>query len=193
MYIHTLFDTFQPSLTLLHRVSLVPSTCNAIQLLRSFLGRETTTEGGIKWRGALEDAVGEVNLLDLNYALYRCDQEERDDGHGGGAYVVPGAGAFVYCGIEGIMSMLTAVRDNNDLGHPLCDNLRSGDWLAGYTVNRLRLRGGTKKVRHPLNNLFHVHVLHVRVHVCTYTCTCRRYSITYMYMHVLYMYMYMYM
>ena len=123
----------------------MPTTCQAIQLLRSFLGRETTAKEGTKWRQAIESAVGELNLLDLNYALYRCDQEERDDGHGGGAYVVPGAGSFVYCGLEGIMSMLTTVRDNNDLGHPLCDNLRSGDWLAGYTVNRLRLKTGTKK------------------------------------------------
>lgn len=129
-----------------YRVSLVPATCMAIQLIRSFLGREKTAEVGTKWRQAIEAAIGELNLLDLNYSLYRCDQEERDDGYGGGAYVVPGAGAFVYCGIQGIMSMLTAVRDNNDLGHPLCDNLRSGDWLAGYTVNRLRLRNGTKKV-----------------------------------------------
>ena len=129
-----------------HRVSLVPSTCKAICLLRSFLDRETTAQVGTKWRQELAAAVGDLDLLDLNYALYRCDQEERDDGHGGGAYVVPGAGAFVYCGLEGIMSMMKAVRDNNDLGHPLCDNLRSGDWLAGYSVNRLRLRAGTKKV-----------------------------------------------
>ena len=129
-----------------HRVSLVPSTCKAICLLRSFLDREITAQVGTKWRQELAAAVGDLDLLDLNYALYRCDQEERDDGHGGGAYVVPGAGAFVYCGLEGIMSMMKAVRDNNDLGHPLCDNLRSGDWLAGYSVNRLRLRAGTKKV-----------------------------------------------
>ena len=130
----------------MHSVSLVPATCQAIKFIRSFIGREASASAGVKRRQEVEASVGELNLMDLNYALYRCDQEEKDDGHGGGAYVVPGAGAFVYCGLEGIMSMLKAVRDNNDLGHPLCDNLRSGDWLAGYTVNRLRLRCGTKKV-----------------------------------------------
>ena len=134
-------------------MSLVPSTCQAIKLIRSFLGCENTAEVGTKWRQYIEAAIDELNLLDLNYTLYRCDQEEKDDGHGGGAYVVPGAGGFVYCGLEGIMSMLKNVRDNNDLGHPLCDNLRSGDWLAGYTVNRLRLRNGTKKVKNYFNNL----------------------------------------
>lgn len=43
--------------------------------------------------------------------------------------------------------MLAGVRDNNDLGHPICDNLRSGDWMAGYTVNRLQWRQGTQDVR----------------------------------------------
>jgi glycogen debranching enzyme len=148
------FTDFCPGSIIIFRVSLVPSTCKAICLLRSFLDRETTTQVGTKWRQDLATAVGDLDLLDLNYALYRCDQEERDDGHGGGAYVVPGAGAFVYCGVEGIMSMMKAVRDNNDLGHPLCDNLRSGDWLAGYTVNRLRLRAGTKKLAELLECLF---------------------------------------
>ena len=148
-HIHTLTHTLTPSHP--HRVSLVPATCKAINLLRSFIGQKTTeAEVGTKWRQDLKEAVSNLDLLDLNYALYRCDQEERDDGHGGGAYVVPGAGAFVYCGVEGIMSMMSSVRDNNDLGHPLCENLRSGDWLAGYTVNRLRLRPGTEKVLHTL-------------------------------------------
>ena len=94
----------------------------------------------------MDDAVSRLDLLDLNYALYRCDAEERDEGHGGGAYVVEGSGAFVYCGLEGIMSMLTTVRKKNDLGHPICNNLRSGDWLADYTVKRLRHNSGTNKV-----------------------------------------------
>ena len=150
-------------LSSLPRVSLVPAACGAVQLIRSFLGEELTAVEGTKWRQQLEDTVDQLDLLDLNYALYRCDAEERDEGHGGGAYVVPGAGAFVYCGLEGIMSMLTTVRDNNDLGHPICDNLRSGDWMAGYTINRLRLKKGTKKV-----------YMHVHVHVHVYTCRKRQ-------------------
>ena len=128
----------------------------AIQLIHSFLGREKTVEVGTKWRQTVEAAIGELNLLDLNYTLYRCDQEEIDGGRG--PYVVPGAGALVYCGIQGIMSMLTVIRDNNDLGHPLCDNLRFGDWLAKYTVDRLYQRNGTKKV-HCNPNIYHISFL----------------------------------
>ena len=42
--------------------------------------------------------------------------------------------------------MLETIRDNNDLGHPVCENLRGGDWMAGYTANRLKLCPGTKEV-----------------------------------------------
>ena len=36
------------------------------------------------------------------------------------------------------MPLLQHIREKNDLGHPLCGNLREGLWLADHTVNRLR-------------------------------------------------------
>ena len=57
------------------------------------------------------------------------------------------------------MSMMEPVRDNNDLGHPLCDNLRSGDWLPGYTINRLKLKSSTKKIADILGVVFE-HLIH---------------------------------
>lgn len=50
--------------------------------------------------------------------------------------------------------MLKPIRDTNDLGHPLCDNLRSGDWLPGYTVDRLKLKSSTKGVGDILSLIF---------------------------------------
>lgn len=32
---------------------------------------------------------------------------------------------------SGIISLLADIRSNNDLGHPLCANLRQGNWLIG--------------------------------------------------------------
>ncbi len=133
------------------RISLVPEANSAIKVIRSFLDASNESPEGYLFRQRVNKAVTSLSLFDLNYALYRCEAEEQDDGQGSGVYEVPGAGKLVYCGLQGIMSMLTRVRDNNDLGHPLCCNLRDGDWMAGYTANRLKLRAGTKQVSVPTN------------------------------------------
>ena len=46
----------------------------------------------------------------------------------------------------GFMSMMSSIRTNNDLGHPLCHNLREGNWLMDYTAQRLMRFDATKKV-----------------------------------------------
>lgn len=33
--------------------------------------------------------------------------------------------------LSGVISLLADIRSNNDLGHPLCANLRQGNWLIG--------------------------------------------------------------
>ena len=42
--------------------------------------------------------------------------------------------------------MMSPIRTNNDLGHPLCHNLREGNWLMDFTAQRLMRFEGTKKV-----------------------------------------------
>lgn len=88
--------------------------------------------------GAME-AFSQLSLVDLNFVLYRCDQEERDlSGGGDGVYVVPNHGPLVYAGLQGWWSVLRDVIRNNDLGHPLCNHLRDGQWALDYTVARLK-------------------------------------------------------
>ncbi|CAH8497026.1 unnamed protein product [Dicrocoelium dendriticum] len=79
----------------------------------------------------------EVNLLDLNRILFRCEAEERSDDPPGGAYHIPGYGKLCYCGFESITALMEDIRDKHDLGHPICAHLREGDWLPDYLVNRL--------------------------------------------------------
>jgi len=45
--------------------------------------------------------VSRLSLADLNRALFHCEEEERDEGHGFGAYNIPGFGSTVYCGLQG--------------------------------------------------------------------------------------------
>lgn len=60
---------------------------------------------------------------------------------------------------EGLMAVLAHVRPNNDLGHPLCNNLREGNWLSDYVAKRLQVHPTTKDVStsiivHKYNYLF---------------------------------------
>ena len=51
----------------------------------------------------LERSLLHMTLDDLNRVMYRCHQEEADDGHGFGAYNIPRYGDMVYCGLQGIV------------------------------------------------------------------------------------------
>lgn len=84
----------------------------------------------------LAPALADLHLADFNTLLYCCDAEERERG-AGGVYDVPGHGPLVYAGLQGVVSLLDVVGPGDDLGHPLCDNLRAGDWLIEYQWRRL--------------------------------------------------------
>jgi glycogen debranching enzyme len=50
----------------------------------------------------LEDIISRLTLADINRALYRCEEEERDETKGAsGAYDIPDFGPVVYCGLQG--------------------------------------------------------------------------------------------
>lgn len=109
----------------------------------SFLLFETHLEGldpGLDQfcASGVEKAFKDLNLVELNVVLFRCEGEERDATKGEiGAYEVPGIGKLVYCGLEGWMHPLRHIIRYNDLGHPLCANLRQGTWAFDYISGRL--------------------------------------------------------
>ncbi|KAM9238358.1 glycogen debranching enzyme isoform 6-T6 [Leptosomus discolor] len=84
--------------------------------------------------------ASKLTLADLNQVLYRCEAEEQEDG--GGCYNIPNWSPLKYAGLQGLMSVMADIRPKNDLGHPFCDNLRSGDWMIDYVSNRLISRSG---------------------------------------------------
>ncbi|CAN6674729.1 glycogen debranching enzyme [Trichomonascus vanleenenianus] len=90
-------------------------------------------------RGVADDAVKSLNLLDLNVVLYRCESEERNATKGQvGPYEIPGYGKLTYAGLQGWISPLVQMVSKNDMGHPICQNLRDGKWALDYIVDRLR-------------------------------------------------------
>ena len=85
-----------------------------------------------------KDAFTKVSLTDLNAIMYRADSEERaSSGGADGVYAIPGMGALVYCGLQGWWSVLKDIIAHNDLGHPMCNHLRDGQWAIDYIVGRL--------------------------------------------------------
>ncbi|KAI9872989.1 MAG: hypothetical protein M1830_000959 [Pleopsidium flavum] len=85
-----------------------------------------------------KESLKALDLVDLNFLLYRCEPEERDlSGGRNGVYMVPNHGPLVYAGLQGWWSILRQIVRKNDLGHPLCNHLRDGQWALDYIVGRL--------------------------------------------------------
>lgn len=145
------FTNFPPGSVIAFKVSLNPNLKAAIYQLRHFLsqfGYRMHTYSGRNLaemsNTELERIVTKMTLDDLARILYKCDGEERDDDPQAGGYNIPGWGLIPYCGLQGILSILSKIRPKNDLGHPLCHNIREGDWLVDYSVNRLLRHEETK-------------------------------------------------
>ncbi|GAM43277.1 Gdb1 homolog [Talaromyces pinophilus] len=85
-----------------------------------------------------DEAFSKLDLIDLNFFLYKCEAEERDSSNGqDGVYSIPNHGPLVYAGLQGWWSILENIIRYNELGHPLCDHLRQGQWALDYIVGRL--------------------------------------------------------
>uniref|UniRef100_A0ABD2WG93 Glycogen debranching enzyme n=1 Tax=Trichogramma kaykai TaxID=54128 RepID=A0ABD2WG93_9HYME len=133
------FTHFQPGSVVAIRVSLHANIKPAVEQANDLVESLTTLNNT-----ELRAIASRLSLADLNRALYRCDQEERDETWNKfGVYDIPGYGPLVYAGLQGVISVLADIRSNNDLGHPLCNNLRQGNWLIDYTWQRLKEDDGT--------------------------------------------------
>ncbi|KAK9465395.1 glucanotransferase domain of glycogen debranching enzyme-domain-containing protein [Lipomyces arxii] len=109
----------------------------SIALIRTWIPSAEESVDDFVVSGA-EDAVKDLDLIDLNVVLYRCEGEERDHSVGrDGVYVIPNYGPLVYAGLQGFMSPLAKIIAANDLAHPLCDHLRQGQWALDYVRGRL--------------------------------------------------------
>jgi len=83
-------------------------------------------------------ACSKLTFGDLNFLMYRCDAEEKHASGGrDGVYNIPGHGPLVYAGMQGWWSVLRDVVEKNNLGHPICQHLRDGQWALDYCVGRL--------------------------------------------------------
>ncbi|KAH3757290.1 glycoside hydrolase family 13 protein [Pelomyxa schiedti] len=79
-----------------------------------------------------------LDLTSMNSLLFHCKEEEEAETTFG-PYEIPDYGKLTFCGIQGWMSVISSITTKfpMDMGHPLLENLRKGDWPLDYTTNRL--------------------------------------------------------
>jgi len=68
-----------------------------------------------------------------------------------------------HCCFLGFLSLLSNIRPKNDLGHPLCNNLRQGNWMIGEFQFRLT----------NILNSYSLYVFSIwKLCVCVCVCVC---------------------
>jgi glycogen debranching enzyme len=76
------------------------------------------------------------NLYQLNILLFRHSSEEKKaiDWE---SYHIPGWGNMFYCGFQSAFDVFSEAFTAADLEHPICLNVREGNWFAEWLVQRL--------------------------------------------------------
>ncbi|OHT00114.1 Glycogen debranching enzyme [Tritrichomonas foetus] len=74
-----------------------------------------------------------ISLTELSTLLFRCEEEEQYT-RKRGTYGFPTYGNCFYAGIVG---PLLAFNNAGDMGSPVFENIRNGDWLLDFLMNRM--------------------------------------------------------
>lgn len=132
-------DEFAPGSIIALQISLLPQISQSIYNLKEFFKQfeNPTSE--------FYQIVQQLTLVDLQRILYRSSNEEQADGNGFDVYLIPDYGRLNYCGFQSLMSILEKIRLQNSLRHPLISNLKQGNWLMEYIVNRLKNYSNTNQ------------------------------------------------
>ena len=79
-----------------------------------------------------------MGCLDYNFIMYGIDQEESHK-YGSSTYFLPKCNKkLIFAGFGGIIKEIERAKKNNDLSIGLFDNLREGNWLLDYYIDRLK-------------------------------------------------------
>jgi len=85
-----------------------------------------------------QQLFADLPLSGFNHLLFRCDNEEKEISDGKrGTYGLEKNGPFTYAGIASFINLLRKLKVKSDMGHELFNNMRDGDWLLDYFMDRL--------------------------------------------------------
>eukprot|EP01126_Amoeba_proteus_P057080 TRINITY_DN7241_c0_g1_i1.p1 TRINITY_DN7241_c0_g1~~TRINITY_DN7241_c0_g1_i1.p1 ORF type:complete len:799 (-),score=155.53 TRINITY_DN7241_c0_g1_i1:88-2484(-) len=136
------FHNFPPGSVLLYEMTLPEKSEHVIKSLSALDNDQM-----------IYSCFQKITSVDFQYLLFSSNPEERTHS-GRGTYHVDGIGDFPYAGIAGVVPYLQNIRSTYDLGHPLCNNLRQGNWLMDYTIDRIPNTANFAKLKEWLTRYF---------------------------------------
>lgn len=84
-----------------------------------------------------KELASQFTTADINYLMFSSEPEERErTGGAHGTYHIPNYGNLQYAGFGAFLKILKDARLYNNLGIPLFDNLRQGNWLLDFLLRR---------------------------------------------------------
>ena len=95
------FTNLKPGSVVAFRVEVGPAARACMEDARKLLKPFGYFKSPVEVPQSVKDIIGKLDLDDLNRILFRCDQEEKSDGLGVGAYNLNAVGPMIYCGLQG--------------------------------------------------------------------------------------------
>ena len=93
-----------------------------------------------------KNLTNNLDICDINLILYKCEKEEKDNTKGQrGNYAFDNFGPLCYAGISHLHKKLNEFKLTKE-NNTILDNIRAGDWLLDYTINRYQDQPNLKKL-----------------------------------------------
>lgn len=101
------------------------------------------------------ELAGDLKMNELNYLLYSCDVEEHTRTNNfRGTYCIPNHVKLPYAGFSSVFFIVNQAKLTNKLDHPIYENIRDGDWLLNYLIERLKDFDEFKRIKSYLDDIF---------------------------------------
>lgn len=135
---HVHFKFFPAGAVAVFKVSLNQKSADSLPFIKQSVAElKSCLVNNPNAKVDIDRILSRLNFDELNILLYRCSTEETDEQIESDVYTIPNYGPLVYCGLQGFVNVLERERVKNNLGHPMFQNLRQGDWMMTYIANRL--------------------------------------------------------
>jgi glycogen debranching enzyme len=129
--------------TIIEFHSLPPNTVIFLKIKHSSLVKEAITTLTKSLEYISQDQAPSIlidgfDMCDINSSLYKCETEELDNTNKKrGNYEIRDYGKFVYAGLANVHGLIQKLKKSQNLDHAMFLNIREGDWLIEYKLNRL--------------------------------------------------------